>query len=81
MLTGRIRIWVPGCSTGQEAYSVAISLLEFLDIAPVRPPVQIFATDLSDQTSLDRARAGRYPESIEAEVDAGRLRRDRKSVV
>ena len=70
-----VRIWVPGCSTGQEAYSIAICLLEYLDGLARRPPIQIFATDLSDQTALDRARAGRYPESIEAEVSPERLRR------
>src|SRR5262245_2988564 len=69
------RIWVPGCSTGQEAYSIAMALLEFYDSRPVRPAMQIFATDLSDQTALERARAGVYPESIEAEVSPERLRR------
>jgi two-component system CheB/CheR fusion protein len=61
------RFWVPGCSTGQESYSLAIAALEFFDDKPVRPPMQIFATDLSDPTSLDKARAGVYPENIEAE--------------
>ena len=70
-----IRVWIPGCSTGQEAYSIAIALLEFYDDKPVRPAFQIFATDLSDQTALDKARAGVYPESIEAEVSPERLRR------
>ena len=71
-----IRVWVPGCSTGQEAYSIAIALLEFLDDAPGRSaPIQIFATDLGDPASLDKARAGVYPESIEAEVSPERLRR------
>ncbi len=70
-----IRIWVPGCSTGQEAYSLAMALEEFLDTQAVRIPMQIFATDLSDQTALDKARAGVYPESIEAEVSPARLRR------
>src|SRR5262249_37397778 len=70
-----LRVWVPGCSTGQEAYSIAMSILEFFDDKPVRPPIQIFATDLSDQTALDKARAGVYPESIEAEVSPERLRR------
>jgi two-component system CheB/CheR fusion protein len=69
------RIWVPGCSTGQEAYSLAIALVEFYDNQPVRPPIQVFATDLSDQTALDKARAGVYPEGIEIEVSADRLRR------
>jgi len=70
-----LRIWVPGCSTGQEAYSLAIALLEFLDDRPVRPPIEIFATDLADQTALDKARAGVYLDSIEAEVSPERLRR------
>lgn len=70
-----VRIWVPGCSTGQEAYSLAIALLEFLDDKPNPPPVQIFATDLSDTVSLQRAREGVYSENIEAEVSPERLRR------
>lgn len=70
-----IRIWVPGCSTGQEAYSLGIALLEFLDDKPVHPPVQIFATDLSDSVSLQKARTGLYPSSLEAEVSPERLRR------
>ena len=70
-----IRVWVPGCSTGQEAYSLAIALVEFLDTQPVRPPIQIFATDLSETVSLVKAREGVYPENIEAEVSPERLRR------
>ncbi len=70
-----IRVWVAGCSTGEEAYSLAITLLEFLEDKPVRPPLQIFATDLSDRISLARARAGLYPGSIEADVSPERLRR------
>ena len=70
-----IRIWVPGCSTGQEAYSIAMSLVEFLEAAQAKRPIQIFATDLGDPESLDKARAGLYPESIEAEVSPERLRR------
>lgn len=70
-----IRIWTAGCSTGQEAYSLAIALSEFLDDKPVRPPIQIFATDLSDTVSLEKARLGLYPENIEAEVSPERLRR------
>ena len=69
------RIWVPGCSTGQEAYSLAMALTEFLDRQPVRPPIQIFATDLAEPSVLDRARAGIYPEGIEDEVSTERLRR------
>ena len=70
-----IRIWVPGCSTGQEVYSIAIALLEFLDTEPMRPPIQIFGTDLCDARSIERARAGLYPESIAAEVSPLRLSR------
>ena len=70
-----IRIWSAGCSTGQEAYSLAMALLEFLDDKPVRPPIQIFATDLSHDVSLSAARVGVYPQSIEAEVSPERLRR------
>ncbi|MGH8473100.1 MAG: CheR family methyltransferase, partial [Gammaproteobacteria bacterium] len=70
-----IRIWVPGCSSGQEAYSLAIALWEFFDNKPERLPIQIFASDLSDAHALERARTGLYPESIEAEVSPERLRR------
>ncbi len=70
-----IRIWSAGCSTGQEAYSLAMALLEFLDDKPVRPPIQVFATDLSHDVSLRAARAGVYPQSIEAEVSPERLLR------
>jgi two-component system CheB/CheR fusion protein len=70
-----IRLWVPGCSTGQEAYSLGIALLECLDERPLRPQIQIFATDLSDSASLNKAREGLYPESIETEVTPERLRR------
>jgi two-component system, chemotaxis family, CheB/CheR fusion protein len=70
-----LRVWVPGCSTGQEAYSIAMTLVEFLESQDAAHPVQIFATDLGDPDSLDKARAGLYPESIEAEVSPERLRR------
>ncbi len=66
---------MPGCSTGQEAYSLGIALLEFLDDKPMHPVIQIFATDLSESVSLQKARAGLYPSSIEAEVSPQRLRR------
>jgi two-component system, chemotaxis family, CheB/CheR fusion protein len=70
-----IRLWVPGCSTGQEAYSLTIVLLEFLAAANLRRDVQVFATDLCDAATLDRARNGVYPENIESEVSPERLRR------
>ena len=69
-----IRIWVPGCSTGEETYSHAMSLLEFLGEERTDVPIQIFGTDLSD-VAIQRARAGLYKESIEADVSPIRLRR------
>ena len=69
-----IRIWVPGCSTGEETYSHAISLVEFLGEEKTELPIQIFGTDLSD-LAIQRARAGVYKESIEADVSPIRLRR------
>ena len=69
-----IRIWVPGCSTGEETYSHAIALTEFLADQRVETPVQIFGTDLSD-IAIQRARSGIYKETIESDVSAVRLRR------
>ena len=69
-----IRVWVPGCSTGEEVYSLAICLLEYLEAKGVNFPVQLFGTDISDQ-ALDRARNGLYPDSIEADVSHQRRRR------
>lgn len=69
-----VRIWVCGCSTGEEAYSLAISLVEFFESARVNANVQIFATDISE-SSLEKARTGMYPENISLDVSAERLRR------
>jgi two-component system, chemotaxis family, CheB/CheR fusion protein len=69
-----IRIWVPGCSTGEEAYSHAISLMEFLGDERTETPVQIFGTDLSENAII-RARQGLYKETIAADVSPIRLRR------
>src|SRR2546425_3707460 len=69
-----IRIWVPGCSTGEETYSHAISLLEFLGDRRGNIPIQLFGTDLS-QAGIEKARAGIYPESIAADVSPERLPR------
>jgi two-component system CheB/CheR fusion protein len=69
-----IRIWVPGCSTGEETYSHAISLVEFLGEERAEIPIQIFGTDLSE-TAVQRARAGFFKGSIEADVSPVRLRR------
>jgi len=68
-----IRIWVPGCSTGEEAYSLAIALIEAGD-AEGSLPIQLFATDIS-QLAVDRARAGFYSESALTDVSPERLRR------
>jgi two-component system CheB/CheR fusion protein len=74
-----IRVWVAGCSTGEEAYSIAISLLEYLwshtrDISKAATAIQIFATDVSE-TALDCARAGVYPEAALADIAPDRLKR------
>jgi len=69
-----VRLWVPGCSTGEEAYSLAISVLEFLETSGRSHPVQIFATDINDR-ALETARAGVYAEGLARDVSAERLRR------
>jgi two-component system, chemotaxis family, CheB/CheR fusion protein len=69
-----VRVWVPGCSTGEETYSHAISLVEMLSELRIEVPIQIFGTDLSEQ-AIQRARAGIYKESIANEVSEVRLRR------
>jgi two-component system, chemotaxis family, CheB/CheR fusion protein len=69
-----IRIWCAGCSTGEEAYSLAITVLEFLSQNGLDTPVQIFGTDASD-VSVEMARAATYPDTITGEVSPERLRR------
>jgi two-component system CheB/CheR fusion protein len=69
-----IRVWVPGCSTGEEAYSVAIVLLESLGERAGTVPIQVFATDISN-AAIEHARTGLYPETIASDVSAERLRR------
>ena len=69
-----VRVWVPGCSTGEETYSHAISLVEALSELRIELPIQIFGTDLSE-TAIQKARAGLYKESIASEVSEVRLRR------
>ena len=69
-----IRVWVPGCASGEEAYSIAICLLEAAGHPPTNPTFQIFGTDLSD-AALKKARAGLYLENIAQHVSAERLRR------
>jgi two-component system, chemotaxis family, CheB/CheR fusion protein len=70
----RIRVWVPGCATGEEAYSVVILLLEEARRRDVWPEVQVFATDL-DEKSLAIARSARYSSAITADVSDERLKR------
>ena len=67
-----VRIWVPGCSTGEEAYSIAISLVEFLARKATNIPIQIFGTDLSDG-AINKARSGRYPENVVQGLSPKRL--------
>ncbi len=69
-----IRVWVPGCSTGEEAYSLAISLVEFLGDKRDRTAIQIFGTDVSESV-IEAARRGIYDTSIEADVSPEQLRR------
>ena len=69
-----IRVWVPGCSTGEEAYSLAIALVEFLGKNATNIPIQIFATDILDG-AIHKARAGRYLESIASGLSPERLER------
>ena len=56
----KVRVWVPGCATGQEVYSIAILLREYAESVPDAPRIQIFGTDI-DEKALQVARAGRYP--------------------
>ena len=74
--SGVVRAWVAGCSSGEEAYTLAILLKEAIE--PIRShknvAVQIFATDL-DREAIDNARVGLYPENIAADVSPERLRR------
>ncbi len=58
-----VRIWAPGCATGEEVYSIAILLREYMTTLRAPPRVTIFATDI-DEPSLAVARAGRYPELL-----------------
>ena len=71
-----IRVWVAGCSTGEEAYSIAMLLIEYIESAHFSrtPRLQIFATDL-DPNAIDHARAGSYLANIVSEVSPERLSR------
>jgi len=69
-----LRVWTTGCSTGEEAYSLAILLREQMDALKKTFKVQVFATDI-DARAIDTARAGLYPASIATDVSAERLAR------
>ncbi len=69
-----VRVWVPGCSTGEETYSHAISLVETLSELRIEVPIQIFGTDLSEP-AIQKARTGIYKEAIATDVSEVRLRR------
>jgi len=69
-----IRVWAPGCATGEEPYSLAMLILERLSLAHKECAVQIFATDI-DEDSLEIARGGLYPRSIVDDVSTERLNR------
>ena len=69
-----VRVWVPGCATGEEAYSLAILLREYMDKLSVVPKVQIFATDI-DEPAIASARSGRYPATLLEGLSQGRRER------
>jgi two-component system CheB/CheR fusion protein len=71
-----LRVWIPGCSTGEEAYSVAIAIVECMEQLKLNGLVkaQIFATDI-DKEAVDRARQGLYLPTIATDVSPGRLQR------
>ena len=69
-----MRCWVAGCSTGEEAYTIAMLLREFMDLASIHVGVQIFATDL-DPEAIEHARSAIFPTSIASDVSPKRLER------
>ncbi len=69
-----IRVWVPACSTGEEAYSIAMLVREYMSQHTMHHSLQVFATDL-DVESIDKARQGLYPEGIGNDVSPERLER------
>lgn len=69
-----VRIWVPGCSTGEEVYSLGIAIAEYTRRRPGAASIQLFGTDISEE-AIQRARRGLYSEGIAREVGRARLRR------
>jgi two-component system CheB/CheR fusion protein len=72
--TDQVRVWVPACATGEEAYSVAILLAEYSGIALEQPSIQVFATDL-DERAIATGREGLYHEGDVVDVSEERLQR------
>ena len=72
--TESVRVWALGCSTGEEAYSLAMAYVEFAEQSGAKVPIQVFATDLNGP-GIDKARAGLYPKGIAQDVSPDRLRR------
>ncbi len=69
-----LRVWVPGCATGEEAYSLAMLLCEHMDKVDRPPKIRIFATDI-DEASITTARLGVYPSTLVEGLSAARLER------
>jgi two-component system, chemotaxis family, CheB/CheR fusion protein len=69
-----IRVWVPGCATGEEAYSIAMLLFEGLASAKAHMKIQVFASDI-DVDAIEIARAGVYPASIAEDISPERLKK------
>ena len=69
-----IRVWTPGCASGEETFSIAITLLEILGDKSPRIPIQLFGTDVSE-SSITKARSGLFPDNIQGDVSPERLQR------
>ena len=70
----RVRVWIPGCSTGEEVYSIAMIIQEYLDKSGKHLEIQLFGTDI-DEDAIDIARTATYPSTIVKEIDPDRLHR------
>ncbi|NCC29465.1 MAG: chemotaxis protein CheR, partial [Gammaproteobacteria bacterium] len=69
-----VRVWVPGCATGEEAYSIAIAMIDFLGDRAPGTRIQIFGTDI-DAKAIEKARAGLFAEPLVAHLEPEQLRR------
>ncbi len=70
----QVRVWVAGCATGEEAYTLGMLMIEHAQTLRAPPAIQIFATDI-DERALVEARVGCYPDAISADLSAERLQR------